>query len=1095
MARMTIKACLSLLAATGLLAAGAQAAVSPEFVRQMNLGKAQLENRNSAAAVQAFTAALRLDPKSAPALRNLARAQMLANQNDEAVKLLERARPLEKDSAATAYLLGLAFAHQSLFERAVPALEEAARLDPFTPAVRFQLANACQLARQPDKALAQLRETVRLDPLHGSAHFKLATLAAQAGDRAANEKHQAEFLRLRKLFADDTRTPVALERCFHTQPEPAPLPPARTAEGIKVRFTDATAGVFPDDSTRAAAAAGVLEVDTNGALTVFTVNNQGAAALLTIDGRGQFARTPVALPPTGDAPFHQCLAGNFFDDVPKGVKYDAAIHARNDVLLVGGQGVRLLKRTGPATFEDVTEAAGLGGVKARRAQWVDYEHDGDTDLLLATGSGLRLWQNNGDGTFTNVTDEVGLAGAGDALDAVAVDLDANVAIDLVTARGAQPSLVFMNQRAGRFARLAEPPGPWPPARRVLADDLDHDGNMDAVLVDDRQAIVLHGRRAARQTVDLTAIRDGAVALFDYDNDGWLDLCAAGTRAASPAQGAVQLWRNTGGNWTDVSAATGVSALNLPPLREVVPADFDRDGDTDLLLVSAAGQLLFLRNEGGNANHQLKVRLTGTKSNPLGLGTHLEVRAGDFHAVRAVNAPFMEIGVGRARRLDSVQTVWANGVVDNQIDVTVKTAPLTIVEKNLATGSCPYLYAWDGRGFRFVTDLLGNSPLGLSLSRGVMLPADPEEIVLLGDGKSLRPRGGFYELEVAEELREVLYLDSARLIAVDHAPAVEVHSTDKLGPPPFGPSQLWALRNPKPPRSAVGDDGTDRTEAVRAIDGAFAPPGPLLPPPLRGQCAPLTLTMDFGPLDAARPWVLALTGWIQYGDASANIASSQTATRPVIPPRLEVETREGTWASLDVVVGMPAGKNKTIVVDLADRLPAGTRRLRLTTTFELRWDRIALFERAAESGAGRHELLPASASLRFRGFSEIKSRAAGHPQTPAYDKVSARPPWRSTPQGWCTRYGDVLDLVTARDERLAIVNAGDALRLRFDAKALPPVPQGMERTFFFHSVGWDKDADHNVVEGDTVAPLPVAGGVDLAPEFNTRFVRADQFLGK
>jgi hypothetical protein len=589
------------------------------------------------------------------------------------------------------------------------------------------------------------------------------------------------------------------------------------------------------------------------------------------------------------------------------------------------------------------------------------------------------------------------------------------------------------------------------------------------------------------------MQNAAPVLLDFDNDGWLDFCAVGTRTGSPAQGTVQLWRNTGGgDWADATAATGLGALSLSAFREAVAADFDRDGDTDLLLLTAAGQLHFLRNDGGNANSQLKLRLVGTKTNPLGLGTRVEVRAGEFRAVRSVAGLPIEIGVGRNKRLDSAQTVWANGVVDNQIDVAVKPEPLTLVEKNLATGSCPYLYAWDGSGFRFVTDLLGNSPLGLSLRRGEALPADPEEIVAIGSASNLKPRRGCYELEVTEELREVLYLDCAKLIAVDHRSDVEIHSTDKLGPPPFAPSELWALRSPKLPRRVTGDDGIDRTEATQVIDGVFAPPGPLLPPPLRGQCEPLTLTMDFGPLDVARPLVLALTGWIQYGDASANIASSQNASVPVIPPRLEVETSEGAWKPLDVVVGMPAGKTKTILCDLAGKLPLGGRRLRLTTTFELRWDRIALFERDSESEVQRRELLPTRAALRFRGFSEIKSRAPGHPQTPAYAKVSPRPPWRTTPQGWCTRYGDVLELVQSRDERLAILNAGDAVKLRFEAKALPPIAAGRERTFFFHSVGWDKDADHNVVEGDTVEPLPVAGGKDRAVEFNTRWVRGDTF---
>jgi Flp pilus assembly protein TadD len=1074
--------------------AGLPARAAADFGRLMNVGKAQLENRNSAKAIESFTAALKLEPHSAAALRNLARAHLLANEDEAALKLLERARPLEKDSAATSYLAGLACAHRSQFEQAVLFLEEAVRLDAFTPALRFQLANACQKAGQHEKAITQLRETVRLDPLHASAHFKLAAYASQAGDQAEFERRQQEFARLRKLFGDESRTPTALERCVYTQPEAAPGPAPRPRPGIKVQFSDATREVFTDEASRAATAAEVIDVGANGAISLFVVDAQGAAGLLTLGANGKFARTPVTPALGGRRVFEQCIAGDFFDDIPKGAKYDPELHAVNDVFLVGRNGVCLLKRTGPASFEDVTERAGLSGVSGRRAQWVDYDHDGDLDLVIATEAGLQLWQNNGNATFTNVTKQVGLDGATAATDIAAVDFDSNVAVDLMAARGGLPTLVFMNQRAGQFARMPEPPGPWPPARRVLADDLDNDGNPDALLLAEKQAVVLFGRRAERKQLELASLQAPVAAFVDFDNDGWLDVCIAGAKSGENAKGALRLWRNEGaGDWPEVTSAAGLGSLDLPPVGEIIPADFDNDGDTDLMLITADGRLRFLRNNGGNANGQLKLRIVGTKTNPTGLGTRVEVRATEFRAARSVSTVPVEIGVGQSKQLDSVQTVWGNGVVENRIEVAVKPAPLTIVEKNVAAGSCPYLYAWDGRRFRFVTDLLGNSPLGLSLRRGLVLPADPDEFVVVGTDKNFRPRRGFYELEVTEELREVLYLDSARLVAVDHAPDVEMHSTDKLGSPPFPPSELWALRSPKLPVRALGDDGIDRTEALRAIDGVFAPPGPPRPPPLRGVCQPLALTLDFGPLDTSRPLVLALTGWIQYGDASVNIASSQNASLAVIPPKIEAETADGAWQPVEVAVGMPAGKIKTILCDLTGKLPRMlSGRLRLTTTFELRWDRIALFERGDVVDVHQHELPPHAANLRWRGFSEIKSRAPGHPQTPAYEKVSQRPPWRTTPQGWCTRYGDVLELVKARDDRLVLVNAGDALTLRFDARSLPAVPKGRVRTFFFCSVGWDKDADHNVVAGDTVEPLPVGAGADWCLEFNTRWVPGGRF---
>jgi hypothetical protein len=584
----------------------------------------------------------------------------------------------------------------------------------------------------------------------------------------------------------------------------------------------------------------------------------------------------------------------------------------------------------------------------------------------------------------------------------------------------------------------------------------------------------------------------AVALIDFDNDGWLDLFVAGAEPGEAEAGRLTPWRNTPvEGWLEMSKNTGIASAAVPTPRHVVAADLDADGDSDLLLVTSAG-LRILRNDGGNQAGQLKVRLVGTKTNPSGIGTRVEVRAGEFVAVRSVSSLPVEIGLGGNRQLDSVQTVWTNGVVENQIQVTAPPEPLTIVEKNVAAGSCPFLYAWDGERFHFVTDLLGNSPLGLSLRRNEVLPADPDELVWIGDSTKLVPRDGHYVLQVTDELREVLYLDEVRLVAADHAHEVEVHPTDRLMPPPFPPSELWPLRSPRVPRTAVGDDGIERTRAVSAVDGEFAPPGSPLPPPLRGKTRPLALTLDFGPLADLHAPVLALTGWLQYGDASTNIAMSQNASVAVVPTTLDMETPDGTWQPVDVTVGMPAGKTKTIAIDLAGKLVPGARRLRLRTSFELRWDRIALLERLPATAVAVHAARPVAADLHWHGFSEIRARAPHQPTTPDWDTLLDRPPWRTTPEGWVTRYGDALPLVARRDGELAIMSGGDTLELRFAASDFPPLPAETVRTFFFYSVGWDKDGDHNVVDGNTVEPLPVVAeaGDDWRIHYNTRWIPKD-----
>jgi len=1071
-----------------------------EFTRAMNRGKAHLENGDPSLAIEAFEQAVSLAPSSAPALRNLARGYLMARDLVSLETVLERARALEPESAATLYLSGLRHARLAEFAKASRYFEEAVRIDPHTAALHFQLADAYRAIGRHESAAEQFRATLELDPFHAVAHRRLADYARDTGDARELEFRTREIERLKVLFGDQSASVEQLEACVYTRAEPA-VDPAMRADGkqrgIAVRFEDATPAMIPDELGNRAPAvvATLLDVAESGRYSLFVASADGAASLL-VPGENEAFRLVSLDLELSEAMLSSKrltgLAGSLVgSDDPKTLEYPVPV-VLPDLLLLGDAGAQLFERTGPQDFEDVTAYAGLAGVTGNAARWVDYDHDGDIDLLVGGEVGLSLWQNSYEGRFEDVTRDVGLDEIRPVSDVAAVDLDGDVAVDLVAARGTLPTHVFENRRAGQFAAQSEPPGPWPSARSLLIDDLDNDGRFDAVLVGEERLTILPGRGGERDRIELGGMDFRTAALIDFDNDGRLDLILAGVESSGSGAGRLALWRNAGAEgWHDASSETGIDAISLHEPKQVVVADLDSDGDSDLLLVTAAG-LRALRNDGGNAAGQLKVRLAGTKTNPSGIGTRIEVSAGSFRAVRSVSQLPIEIGLGQSRLLDSVKTVWTNGVVENEIEVKLTAEPLTIVEKLVETGSCPFLYAWDGREFRFVTDLLGNSPLGLSVRRGVTLAADPDELVRVGDASDFTPRDGHYVLQVTEEMREVLYLDQARLVVADHAPDVEVHPTDRLMPPPFPGSELWAMHAPRVPRAAIGDDGIDRTRAVSAIDGEFAPPGSPLAPNLRGQTRPLTLTLDFGPLEDLRAPVLTLTGWLQYGDASTNIALSQGTRDIVIPTTLEMETPSGDWEVVDVTVGMPAGKTKTIAIDLTDRLAPGVRRLRLRTTHELRWDRIALFERLPASALEIHSVEPANARLQPRGFSDIRSRAVGHPSTPDWYAVSEQPPWRTALEGWLTRFGDVRPLVTQRDAKLVLLGAGDALELRFAERELPPLERGHRRSFFFYSVGWDKDGDHNVVSGDRVEPLPVVAEDDIwRIRYNTRWVFSDR----
>ncbi len=1050
------------------------------FVAAMNAGKAHLENREADPALASYRHAVDLEPENIGARINLALAHLLMRlkkdpqQNlQSAVENLDRALELDPDCTAAVYLRGLTHIHLNQPTEALADMENAVRLDPVTPTLRFQLGKAYEISDQTDKAEQQYIETIELDALHASAHFKLSRIALRQRRVEEGTKYNNDFLRLRELFGDASRNTEALESCRYTRAwDPAP-PLEPVAESIPVRFVDVTAQWTTGlkSPTGPGYALGVIDADDDDRWDVFVAHADGNSAVwMGVDSGFQ----ERALPPGPAKNWTDCLVGDY-DNVGRDTNDDQIPDVFfDDVLLVSENGSRLLRHEGEGAFEDVSEASGVAKISATAATWVDFDHDGDLDILTAGGPGAptRLWLN-GDGVFSDntaqaeiPTDLMGVASV------AAGDLETDGAVDLILARPKDDSVLLINRRLGRFEVMPAPPGPWPTAVSTAVDDVNNDGYPDVLLLGRSEAVIVYSNGAGRKRIDVSKTDPTHGLFLDYDNDGWLDLCVLGAKRP------LTIWRNLGqAGFEDVSESLGLSELNIAAPRRAAFADFDNDGDGDLMLTTDRGPV-FLRNDGGNANHMLRLALRGTKGNRTGLGARIEIRAGNTRISRAFSRLPVEIGIGPHEALDSVRIAWTNGVIQNEIDVhPTPGEALIVIEKVVATGSCPFLFAWDGSRFRFVTDLLGNAPMGLSAARDKFLPADPTEFVRIGDDSDFVPRNGRFVVQVNNCFREILYLDEARLIAVDHPAGTEVHSRDKICMPPFPPSELWGLRPLAPLQSARGDDGTDWTQTLSRIDHSYTRPPRLMHSQLRGIAEPYSLELDFGPLPSDRHLVLALTGWLQYGDASVNIAASQSSTLPLLFPTLEAQTTDGNWLSVDAVVGLPAGKTKTILVDLDDRLPPDTRRLRLTTTFHLHWDRAAMLEKPTALGEQRHTLRLLRADLHQRGFFEISARGPDHPTTPDYENVLSGPPWNRQPAGWCTRYGDVIPLIDRSDNRFAILNGGDEATLEFQADDLPPLPDGWQRTFFFYSVGWDKDADYNVALGDRVEPLPFHGMED------------------
>jgi hypothetical protein len=175
------------------------------------------------------------------------------------------------------------------------------------------------------------------------------------------------------------------------------------------------------------------------------------------------------------------------------------------------------------------------------------------------------------------------------------------------------------------------------------------------------------------------------------------------------------------------------------------------------------------------------------------------------------------------------------------------------------------------------------------------------------------------------------------------------------------------------------------------------------------------------------------------------------------------------------MGFPAGGPRTMTADLTGKLPPGTRKIRITANLQVYWDSI-LIDRAEQvfppqTQSPRLTNVPlVKADLDFHGYPlKIEGKPAGNVRY-VYEKASATGPY-TRPAGTYTRYGDVLPLLTATDDKLAVFGSGDEVQLDFDPSNLPALPKGWVRDYFFAANGYEKDMDFYAAEGNYVAPLP------------------------
>jgi len=371
------------------------------------------------------------------------------------------------------------------------------------------------------------------------------------------------------------------------------------------------------------------------------------------------------------------------------------------------------RNNGDGTFTDVTAEAGLSDpLWSVSAPWLDYDGDGDLDLYVANyleydegafrdfyaaqgypgplaykGQPDHLYRNNGDGTFTDVTTEAGLLDPdGRAMSAIAVDLDQDGDQDIYVANDAMPSAYWVNDGRGSFTDQAliqgvafGEGGQGASSMGPTVGDIDRNGLLDIWIPDMAYGCLLEQREEGLFS-DVTAEANLAVicgqytgwgsGLVDFDNDGYLDVYVANGNAHHLyTEEDVLAHNDRTGHFLDVAKDAGDYFQTKSVGRGAAFADYDNDGDIDVLVANLGASPRLLRNDTKNANHWLTVVPLLPNGETVAVGATVTVTVGPIHSIHPVHGVFgylsasdprPHFGLGAADRADRVEIHWPDG---------------------------------------------------------------------------------------------------------------------------------------------------------------------------------------------------------------------------------------------------------------------------------------------------------------------------------------------------------------------------------------------------------------------------------------------------
>jgi tetratricopeptide (TPR) repeat protein len=1076
-----------------------------DTVSDFNVGLASLQVGDDITADKMLSAMTRLAPGEPAGWANWGVLAVRQRSFDAARQRVDRSIALAPEDARLYSLLGVLESNAGRSSEAIAAFRKAAALNPRDLRTAYSLAQEIErqgnegseaevarlldgiLARQPDN-LAALLESSRIAAKRGDARA-LTSALARVKSRTSTwpQEVRAQFEQLQTmvaagdLHAAGARTTIlrnALMRVPEYRQDRSAIKasPGEEAQPFTQFLRLASPLIQPAPADTALAfdlkPVATLSGSRWNWIGAIQMGAAGDPILAVANGTELRLSTGASLPFPGGP--------SRTPPSPEGVlQVDFNYDFKTDLVLAGDSGVRLFRQESPSAFVEVTAQTRLPRAVLNAhytGAWaVDIEADGDLDIVLGSPAGEPVvLRNNGDGTFLDIRPFPGVSGVRQFAWA---DIDRDGNPDAAILDGSGRLHIFINERQGQF-RERKLPAAVADIAAIAVAYVDGDGSVDLLAVQNDGSIVRISDKNDGQDWEMASIAQVPKAsdflaqqvrlrVADLDNNGALDLYLS---RVAPAPGA-----SAAGSLVWLGDQHGKFHLLDNPVgsaRAYDAADLGGGGRLDLLALSDDGQALDGTNRGAKNYHWQVIRPHAAQAfgdqriNPFGVGGEVEIRAGLLVQKQLIVGPQVHFGLGEQTSTDVVRVFWPNGSV--RAEFAVKADQEIATEQRLK-GSCPFFFTFNGTGMEFVKDgVPWSSAIGLRINTlgSADIVATEEWYKIRGD--QLVARDGYYDLRVTAEMWEVYYYDYLALAAVDHPVGTEIFVDERFVIPP-ATLAITTVASPRDIVSAIDDTGQDVTEIVKTLDGRglnnFG----------RGQYQGVTkdhyVEVDLGPdVPPDGPVYLLAHGSVYPTDSSINVAITQGQRWRAHGLSLEVPDGRGGWVVARDNLGFPAGRKKTILIDLTRVFRPGTpHRLRLRTNLEIFWDQIQWARGLPATALHTVRLAPTSADLHYRGYSVITRPDPGSPELPDYTLISGtKQRWRDL-IGYYTRFGDVRELLAQVDDRYVIMNSGDEMSMRFAEQ--PPPAAGWVRDFVVMGDGWIKDGDYNSDFSKTVLPLP------------------------